>query len=74
MIGYDIFQKLKKKITAKFDARFIEQNRKIDEVAERVLFQYSVNQLLIKCDDIEQYSRCNCLGIHGIEFKKIKNG
>ena len=69
-----MFQRLKKEIMTKFEVRFIEQNRKIDELAERVLFQYNIYHLLIKCGDNEQYSRCNCLGIHGIEFKKIKYG
>ena len=66
-----MFQKLKEEIFTKFEERFIEQNRKIDELEERVSFQENViNQLLIKCDDNEQYSRRNCLRIHRIESKK----
>ena len=66
-----MFQKLKEEIVTKFEERFIEQNRKIDELEERVLFQENViNQLLIKCDGNEQYSRRNCLRIHRIESKK----
>ena len=66
-----MFQKLKEKIVTKFEERFIEQNRKIDELEEQVLFQENtINRVLIKCDDNEQYSRRNCLRIHGIEFKK----
>ena len=46
--------------------------KKIDELEERVLFrENTINQLLMKCDDNEQYSRRNCLRIHGIESKKI---
>ena len=68
-----MFQKLKEEIFTKFEKRFIEQNRKIDKLEERVSFQENtINQLLIKCDDNEQYSRRNCLRIHGIESKKIK--
>ena len=53
-----MFQKLKEEIVTKFEERFIEQNKKIDELEERVLFQKNtINQLLIKCDDIEQYSQ-----------------
>ena len=45
--------------------------KKIDELEERVLFQENtINQLLMKCDDNEQYSRRNCLRIHGIEYTK----
>ena len=50
-----IFQKLKEEIVTKFEERFIEQNRKIDELEERVSFkENAINQLLIKCDDNEQ--------------------
>ena len=56
---------------SKFEERFIEQNRKIDELEERLSFQENtINQLLINCDDIEQYSRRNWLRIHEIESIK----
>ena len=68
-----IFQKLKEEIVTKFEERFIEQNKKIDELEEWVSFQENtINQLLIKCEDNEQYSRQNCLLIHGIKSKKMK--
>ena len=67
-----MFQKLKEEIVTKFEERFIEQ-KKIDELEEWVSFQENtINQLLIKCEDNEQYSRQNCLLIHGIESKKMK--
>ena len=63
-----MFQKLKEEIVPEFEERFIEQNRKIDELEERVSFQENtINQLLIKCDDNEQYSRHDCLRIDGID-------
>ena len=66
-----MFQKLKKEIVTKFDEKFIEQNKKIDGLEKWVSFQENIiNQLLIKCDDNEQYSRRNCLRIHGIESTK----
>ena len=66
-----MFQKLKEEMATKFKERFIEKNKKIDELQERVSFQENtINQLLIKCNDNEQYSRRNCLRIHGIESKK----
>ena len=68
-----MFQKLKEEIVTKFEKRFMEQNSKIDELEERVSFQENtINQLLIKCNYNEQYSRRNCLRIHGIESKKMK--
>ena len=64
-------QKLKEEIVLKFEERYIERNKKIDELVEQVSYQENtINQLLIKCDDNEQYSRLNCLQIHGIESKK----
>ena len=66
-----MFQKLKDEIVTKFEERFIEQNKKIEELGERVSFQENtINQLLIKCEYNEQYSRRNCLRIHGIESTK----
>ena len=66
-----MFQKLKEEMATKFKERFIEKNKKIDELQERVSFQENtINQLLIKCNDNEQYSRRNCLRIHGSESKK----
>ena len=53
-----MFQKLKEQIVTKFEEKFIEQDRKIDELEGRVSRQENtINQLLIKCDDNEQYSR-----------------
>ena len=61
-----MFQKLKEGIIIKFEERFIEQNRKIDELGEWVSFQDdTINQLLVKCDDNKKYSR-----VHWEKFKK----
>ena len=66
-----MFQKRKEEIVTKFEEIFIQQNRKIHELEERVSCQENtINQPLIKRDDIEQYSRRNCLRIHGIGSKK----
>ena len=68
-----MFQRVKEEIVTKSEERFMEQNKKIDELEERVLFQENtINQLLIKRGDNELYSRRNCLRIHGIESKKMK--
>ena len=47
-----IFQKLKEELITKSAERFIEQNRKIDELEERQ--HNTINQLLIKCNDNKQ--------------------
>ena len=68
-----MFQKLKEETVTKFEDRFTEQNKKIDELEERVSYQENtINQLLIKCNDNQQYSRRNCLQTHGVESKKMK--
>ena len=47
--------------------------KKNDELEERVSYQENtISQLLIKCNDNQQYSRRNCLQTHGVESKKIK--
>ena len=63
-----MFKKLKEKIISKFEEKFDEQNRKIDELKGKIVIQANtIDQLIIKCDDNEQYSRRSCLRIHGIE-------
>ena len=64
------FSKTKGKIVTKLKERFIEQNRKLDELEEQVSFQESIiNHLWLECHE-EQYSRRNCSRIHGIDSKK----
>ena len=68
-----MFQKLKEETVTKFEKRFTEQNKKIDELEERVSYQENtINQLLIKCDNNEQYSRRNYLGFMELNLKKMK--
>ena len=64
----DMFKKLKEEIISKFEEKFNEQNRKIDELEGKIAIQENTtDQLISKCDDDEQYSRRSCLRIHGIE-------
>ena len=64
----DIFKKLKDEIISKFEEKFDEQNRKIDELERKIAIEANtLDQLIIKCDDNEQYSRHSCLRIRGIE-------
>ena len=63
----DIFKQLKEEIISKFEEKFDDQNRKVDELEGKTAIQANTNaQLIIKCDDNEQYSRRSCLRIHGI--------
>ena len=51
----DMFKKLKEEIISKFEEKFDEQNRKIDELEGKSAIQANTNdQLIIKCDDNEQ--------------------
>ena len=55
----------------KFEETFIEQNKKIDELEEQVSFlKNNINQLLIKCEDNEQYSRRTVYGFIELNLKK----
>ena len=64
----DMFKKLKEEIISKFEEKFDEQNRKIDELEGKIAIQANtIDQLIIKYDGNEQYNRRSCLRIHGIE-------
>ena len=63
-----MFRKFKEEIVSKFEEKFDEQNRKIDELEGKIAIQVNtIDQLIIKCNNKEQYSRRSCLWIHGIE-------
>ena len=64
----DMFQKLKEEIISKSEKKFDEQNRKINHLEGKTPMQANtIDQLIIKCVDNEQYSRRSCLRVHGIE-------
>ena len=64
----EMFDKMKEEVISKFESEISEQNDKIYELESRVAIQEkTINNLLTKCDDNEQYSRRSCLRIHGIE-------
>ena len=63
----ELFNKLKDEIIKKIS----EQNAKIEKVASIItISENTIDQLLIKCDDNEQYSRRSCLRIRGVEIKE----
>ena len=62
-----LFEKMKGETVEKFETKFEEQNNEIIESKSRVAVKENIiNNLLIKCDDNEQYSSRSCLRIHGI--------
>ena len=64
----DMLKKLKEETISKFEEKLDKQNRKIDELGGKTAVQAdTIDQLIIKCDDNEQYSRYSCLRIHGTE-------
>ena len=64
----EIFDKMKEEVISKFESKISEQNDKIYELESQVAIQeQTINNLLTKFDDNEQYSRRSCLRIHGIE-------
>ena len=63
-----MFDKMKEEVISKFESKISEQNDKIYELEDRVAIQEkTINNLLTKCGDNEQYSCHSCLRIHGIE-------
>ena len=69
----DLFYKLKDNLLKKFDEKISEQNAKIANFeSTRSIQESTIDQLLVKCDDSEQYCRRNCLRIHGVEEVKEK--
>ena len=67
----ELFNKLKDEIMKKFDKQILEQNAKNEKLESiRTIRENTTDQLLIKLDDNEQYSRRSCLHIHGVEVKE----
>ena len=74
----DLLNRLEEKISAKFELKFNEEEKRIVELESILaLRQKTVDVLLdnfeIKADNNEQYSRRACLRIHGIEVADEEN-
>ena len=70
----ELFNKLKDEIIKKFDEKISEQNANIEKLESIItIHENTIDQLLVKCDDNEQYSRRSCLCIHGVEVKEIED-
>ena len=66
----ELFNKLKDETMKKFDEKISEQNANIEKLESIItIHENTIDQLSIKRDDKEQYSRRSSLRIHGVEVK-----
>ena len=66
----NLFSKLNDDILKKLDEKISEQNAKIEKLESIVsIHENTIDQLLVKRVDNEQYCRRNCLRIHVAEVK-----
>ena len=67
----EMFGKFKEEIIERFEEKFTAQNQKIVDLEEKIVLQEKkIENLSIKCDDNEQYSRRYCLRMHGLKYEK----
>ena len=70
----EMFGKFKEEIIERFEEKFAAQNQKIVDVEEKIALQEKkIENLTIKCDDNEQYSRRYCLRMHSLKYEKNEN-
>ena len=67
----DLLNILKDDLSKKFDEKISEQSAKIEKFGSIIsIYENTIDQLLVKCNGNEQYSRRSCLRIHGVEVKE----
>ena len=67
----ELFERTRGELEEKFEMKFEEQNNQIIELKIQDLVQENIiNKVLMKCDDIKEYSRRSCLRIYGTESDK----
>ena len=67
----EMFSKLKEETIETFEEKFTAQNPKIVDLKEKIALQEKkIENLSIKCDDTEQYSRRYCFRMHGLKYNK----
>ena len=58
----------------KIEDKFSEQNTRIEELESKLAIKQNIiDNLEIKCDDNERYSRRSCLRVHGLDFSSDEN-
>ena len=66
----ELLKSFQDEIVKRFDHKLKEQNTQKEESESKLAMNQTViDNLVIKCDDNEQYSRRSCVRIHGLDFK-----
>ena len=66
-----LFEQFENKVLSELQNRIEQQDVKIEKLESMILMkQNTIDNLIIKCDDNEQYSRRSCVRINGIELKE----
>ena len=69
----ELFNKLKDETTKKFDEKTSEQNAKIEKLESIItIHDNTIDQLLVKCDNNEQYSRRSCFAFMEWRSKRMR--
>ena len=69
-----MFDDFKKYILSKLEEKIAQQDKKIEMLESALeLKDKTIENLLIKCDDNEQYSRRSCLRVNGLVFDEKKD-
>ena len=65
----EMFSKLKEEIIGRYEEKFTAQKQKIEDLEEEIaLKEKTIENLSIKCDGNEQYSRRYCIWMHGLKY------
>ena len=68
-----MFEDFEKEIVEKIEQKLCEQEEQIThQESTLALRENTIENLLVACDDNDQYSRRNCLRINGIATEKDK--
>ena len=67
----ELFKTFQAEIVKRFEHNLKEQNTKIEELESILVMKKTAkDNLVIKCDDNEQYSRRSYMRIHDLHFKR----
>ena len=66
-----LFEQFENNVRSKFQKRIEQQDVEIEKLESMILMkQNTIDKLISKCDDNEQYSRKSCVRINAIELKE----